>query len=235
VAAGSTSITASSGGVVSTPAAALAVTAAAPPVLQSITVSPTSASISVGATQQFTATGHYSNGTTQTLTSGVTWNSSSTTYATISATGLATGVAAGSTNITATVGSVTSSPAAVLAVTAAVTTGSGNTFYVSTAGNDSNPGTSSLSLANDSARGQHGKLPASTVYVAAGTYNESINVTVSGTSSAPITFTSVRAGQLSSGTGLTPSTSQTQGLWNIGSATPAGVDVKLRHDSRLHH
>jgi hypothetical protein len=28
-----------------------------------------------------------------------------------------------------------------------------------------------------------------------------------------------------SGTGLTPSTSQTQGLWNIGSATPAGVDV----------
>jgi hypothetical protein len=48
------------------------------PVLQSISVGPTSASISVGATQQFTATGHYSDGSTQTLASGVTWSSSST-------------------------------------------------------------------------------------------------------------------------------------------------------------
>ena len=223
VAAGSTSITASSGGVVSTPAAALAVTAAAPPVLQSITVSPTSASISVGATQQFTATGHYSNGTTQTLTSGVTWNSSSTTYATISATGLATGVAAGSTSIAASSSGVVSAPAAALAVTAAVTTGSGKSFYVAPTGSDSNPGTSAAPWLTI----QHAAstVPAgSTVYVAAGTYNESINVTVSGTSSAPITFTG-ESGAIVSGTGLTPSTSQTQGLWNIGSATPAGVDV----------
>ena len=222
VAAGSTSITASSGGVVSTPAAALAVTAAAPPVLQSITVSPTSASISVGATQQFTATGHYSNGTTQTLTSGVTWNSSSTTYATISATGLATGVAGGSTSITASSSGVVSAPAAALAVTA-VTTGSGKSFYVAPTGSDSNPGTSAAPWLTI----QHAAstVPAgSTVYVAAGTYNESINVTVSGTSSAPITFTG-ESGAIVSGTGLTPSTSQTQGLWNIGSATPAGVDV----------
>ena len=222
VAAGSTNITASSGGVVSTPAAALAVTAAAPPVLQSITVSPTSASISVGATQQFTATGHYSNGTTQTLTSGVTWNSSSTTYATISATGLATGVAGGSTSITASSSGVVSAPAAALAVTA-VTTGSGKSFYVAPTGSDSNPGTSAspwLTIQHAAST-----VPAgSTVYVAAGTYNESINVTVSGTSSAPITFTG-ESGAIVSGTGLTPSTSQTQGLWNIGSATPAGVDV----------
>src|SRR5208282_1235568 len=80
--------------------------------------SPTSASIAVGATQQFTATGHYSNGSTQTLASGMTWSSSATTYATIGATGLATGVAAGSTNITATSGGVVSTPAAALAVTA---------------------------------------------------------------------------------------------------------------------
>lgn len=222
VAAGSTSITATSGGVVSTPSAALAVTAAAPPTLQSITVSPTSASISVGATQQFTATGHYSNSTTQTLSSGVTWNSSSTTYATISATGLATGVAGGSTSITASSSGVVSAPAAALAVTA-VTTGSGKSFYVSPTGSDSNPGTSAAPWLTI----QHAAstVPAgSTVYVAAGTYNESINVTVSGTSSAPITFTG-ESGAIVSGTGLTPSTSQTQGLWNIGSATPAGVDV----------
>ena len=110
------------------------------PALQSITVGPASASITVGATQPFTATGHYSDSSTQNLTSSATWTSSVPTDATIAA-GLADGVAAGSTKITATLGSVTSRPAAVLAVTAAVTTGSGNTFYVSTAGNDSNPGT----------------------------------------------------------------------------------------------
>ena len=222
VAAGSTNITASSGGVVSTPAAALAVTASTP-VLQSITISPTSASIAVGATQQFTATGHYSNGSTQTLTSGVTWSSSATTYATIGATGLATGVAAGSTSIAASSSGVVSAPAAALAVTAAVTTGSGKSFYVAPTGSDSNPGTSAspwLTIQHAAST-----VPAgSTVYVAAGTYNESINVTVSGTSSAPITFTG-ESGAIVSGTGLTPSTSQTQGLWNIGSATPAGVDV----------
>ena len=221
VAAGSTNITASSGGVVSTPAAALAVTASTP-VLQSITISPTSASIAVGATQQFTATGHYSNGSTQTLASGVTWSSSATTYATIGATGLATGVAAGSTSIAASSSGVVSAPAAALAVTA-VTTGSGKSFYVAPTGSDSNPGTSAspwLTIQHAAST-----VPAgSTVYVAAGTYNESINVTVSGTSSAPITFTG-ESGAIVSGTGLTPSTSQTQGLWNIGSATPAGVDV----------
>jgi hypothetical protein len=90
-------------------------------VLQSITLSPTSVSISVGATQQFTATGNYSNGSTQNLTSSATWTSSVPADATISAAGSATGVAAGSTNITATSGSVVSSAAA-LTVTAAGST-----------------------------------------------------------------------------------------------------------------
>ena len=222
VAAGGTSITATSGSVVSTPAAVLAVTAAPPPVLESITVSPASASISVGATQQFTATGHYGNGSTQNLTSRASWSSSVLADATISAAGSATGVAAGSTSITATSGSVVSTPAAVLAVTA-VTTGSGNSLYVSPTGSDSNPGT----IASPWLTIQHAAstvAAGSTVYVEAGTYIESINVTVSGTSSAPITFIGEN-GAIVSGTGLTPSTSQTQGLWNIGSATPAGIDV----------
>jgi hypothetical protein len=88
------------------------------PVLQSIAVSPASASITIGATQPFTATGHYSDSSTQNLTASATWSSSAPADATIAA-GLAEGVAAGSTNITATVGTMTSSPAAVLAVTAA--------------------------------------------------------------------------------------------------------------------
>src|ERR1700733_12782933 len=148
------------------------------PVLQSITVSPASASITIGATQSFTATGHYSDSSTQNLTSSATWTSSLPADATIAA-GLAEAVAAGSTNITATLGSVHSSPAAVLTVTAAVTTGSGSTFYVSTAGSDSNPGTLAspwLTIQHAASTAQAGD----TVYVLPGVYSESVNIGVSG-------------------------------------------------------
>src|SRR5262249_18385656 len=66
-----------------------------PPVLQSITVSPNSASVAAGLTQQFSATGHYSDSSTANLTSSATWTSSSTSIATVGNTGLATGVAIG--------------------------------------------------------------------------------------------------------------------------------------------
>jgi hypothetical protein len=79
--------------------------------LTSIAVTPVSASIAAGGTQAFTATGTYSNGSRQNLTSTATWTSSSTTVATIASTGLATGVAAGTTNITAVSGSITSNTA----------------------------------------------------------------------------------------------------------------------------
>ncbi|HTW75627.1 MAG TPA: PilC/PilY family type IV pilus protein [Steroidobacteraceae bacterium] len=79
-----------------------------PPTLVSITVTPTT-TIYVGGTQQFTATGNYSNGSTQNLTSSVTWSSSMTAIATISSGGRATGVAAGSTTITATSGAISGS------------------------------------------------------------------------------------------------------------------------------
>ncbi len=59
------------------------------------------------------ATGTYSDGTTQTITSTVTWGSSNTAVATISNSsssyGLATGVAAGTVTISAVSGSVSSS------------------------------------------------------------------------------------------------------------------------------
>ncbi len=114
VAVGGTTITATSGSISGT--ASLTVTAAA---LQSITLSPTSASIAKGLTQQFTATGHYSDSSTQNLTSSATWTSNSNSIATVAA-GLATGVAAGSTTITAASGSVSGS--ATLTVTAPVLT-----------------------------------------------------------------------------------------------------------------
>ena len=49
------------------------------PTLQSITVAPATATVPVAGTQQFTATGHYSDGSTNTLTSTATWTATGTT------------------------------------------------------------------------------------------------------------------------------------------------------------
>ena len=79
-----------------------ALTVSTPPVtLQSIAVTPASAMINKAATQQYTATGTYSDASTQNLTSQVTWSSSVPSVASINSGGLATGVAAGNTQISA--------------------------------------------------------------------------------------------------------------------------------------
>ena len=88
-------------------------------VLQSIQINPSKASISLGQNQQFTATGHYSDGSTKDITGSVTWASSSTGVATISGSGLATSHATGSAIISASSGNVSST--ATLTVTATVT------------------------------------------------------------------------------------------------------------------
>jgi trimeric autotransporter adhesin len=112
VAAGTTQITASQAGVTSSPAVTLTVFS-----LTSIAVTPaTPAHLKVGATQQFTATGTFSDGTSSDISATVTWNSGTTATATISATGLATGVAAGTTQITASQAGVTSTPDVTLTV-----------------------------------------------------------------------------------------------------------------------
>src|SRR6266699_1214736 len=113
VAAGTTTITATLGGV--SGSTTLTVTAA---ILSTITVTPTTPSIANGTTWQFTATGTYSDSTTQDLTTQVTWSSSNTAFATIDSAGLATSVAAGGPiTITATLGGVSGSTT--LTVTAA--------------------------------------------------------------------------------------------------------------------
>ncbi len=77
--------------------------------LVSISVSPVTPVVPLGATQRFAATGTFSDGTTQTLAS-VTWSSSSSVVATItddaSNLGAADAVAAGSTTIIACAGSI---------------------------------------------------------------------------------------------------------------------------------
>lgn len=73
------------------------------PTLASITVTPANISIPLGLTQQYTATGHYSDGTTQDITTQVYWSSGTPTVASMNLAGQATGLGPGSTLITASV------------------------------------------------------------------------------------------------------------------------------------
>jgi hypothetical protein len=85
------------------------VDAGLPPLLQSIQIGAPNTSLASGASEQFTATGTYGDGSKQNITNLVTWSSSNTSAAVIgAATGLASGVAAGSTNISASLAGVTS-------------------------------------------------------------------------------------------------------------------------------
>ena len=93
--------------------ASLTFTVNTAPALVSIQVTPVNPSIPAGRTQQFTATGTFSDGTLRDLTATATWSSSSTSVARITnggiQSGLATGVAAGTTTIAARSGSVSGS------------------------------------------------------------------------------------------------------------------------------
>jgi hypothetical protein len=68
----------------------------------SISVSPSTASIYLDATQQFSATAQYNDGSSGDVTATAAWAVTTQTVASVSASGLATGVAAGSTSVTAT-------------------------------------------------------------------------------------------------------------------------------------
>ena len=78
-----------------------------PPALTSITVSPASASIQAGETQQFTAVGAYDDGSVADFTTSAAWSSNSAA-ASIDATGMATGLSEGAAGISASLEGVTS-------------------------------------------------------------------------------------------------------------------------------
>ena len=220
----------------------------------SVTLSPTSATVAVGGTQQFTATVQNTNNTAVTWqVNGVTGGNA--TVGTVSSSGLYTapGVVPSPATVTVTAVSradTTKSASAQVTITAIV----GKAFYVSTTGSDSNPGTLSSpwrTIQHASNSVQAGD----TAYVRAGVYNESFNIPVSGSALAgPITFqTYPGENAIIHGTGLILSTSSTQGLINIvnqsyislegfeirnyqtssASATPAGIWVSGSGSNRL--
>ena len=77
--------------------------------LSSIQITPASGAATAGTTQQFTATGTFTDGSSENISSSVRWSSSNTNVATISAAGLANALAAGNVTITATSGAIASS------------------------------------------------------------------------------------------------------------------------------
>jgi Bacterial Ig-like domain (group 2) len=74
--------------------------------LRSVTVSSPSNTLDIGAIMQFTATGHYQNGSTVNITSGVLWSTDSQ-VALIGPQGLAIGQFSGTVNVTAGAGPIT--------------------------------------------------------------------------------------------------------------------------------
>jgi trimeric autotransporter adhesin len=101
--AGQSTITATLGSATST--AAVTLTNAT---LQSITVLPANPSVTLGNTQQFTATGNFSDNSTQPLL-GAVWSSSNLSVAPINTAGLASTLSSGSATITATLNGVSGS------------------------------------------------------------------------------------------------------------------------------
>ncbi|WP_342742336.1 Ig-like domain-containing protein [Leptonema illini] len=115
---GTTTISASHNGIQAA-GVSLTVSAAA---LSSIEISPANTSLPLGKKQQYTATGTYSDGSTQTITDQVTWSSADTNIATFSSAsgqeGFLSTHAEGSATLTATLGAVSASTG--LTVTEAV-------------------------------------------------------------------------------------------------------------------
>jgi len=77
--------------------------------IQSINVTPASPTVALGGLQQFAATGLFSDGSTQDITSVSQWTSSTPTVAVIKQTGLASSASHGQTTINATFKGVTGS------------------------------------------------------------------------------------------------------------------------------
>jgi len=169
-------------------------------VLQSVTVSPSSASVAAGLAVQLSASGTYSDGTSQVLTSAATWTSSNTSVATVTSTGVVSGVAAGSATITATAGgqsstaSITVTAPQLLSVSVAPSSASvpaGLTVQLSASGNYSDGSTVALSSGVTWSSSDTGVATVSSTGAVSGVASGSANITASfgGISSAPAAVT----------------------------------------------
>lgn len=124
--------------------------------LTSIAVTPATASLTVGATQQYAATATYSDSSTADISASANWTSGTPGVASITATGLASAVAPGSTQIGASLNSISGSTS--LAVTLAAASGVNiPTWHADAQRSGLNAAETSLTPANVSAQ-TFGKL-----------------------------------------------------------------------------
>lgn len=107
VAAGSTTITASFSGLSGSDAVAVN-----PKSLTTISVSPTTVEFPIGGSQQYSATGTYTDGSTSDLTAMANWSSSAPPIAMVSTGGLVSGLASGTATISASASGATGTAAA---------------------------------------------------------------------------------------------------------------------------
>lgn len=75
-------------------------------ILESIQITPSGPSVPLGENQQFSAMGHYHDGSSKDITASVVWASSNTTVVTMSGTGFATSRSTGSSTVSATLSGV---------------------------------------------------------------------------------------------------------------------------------
>jgi Bacterial Ig-like domain (group 2) len=151
VAAGSTAVIATDSGITGT-----ATITVVPKTVTAISVSPSSADISVGGTQQFTATATYADGTQGNVSSSAVWSVADASDATVNSSGLVIGLAQGDTNVAASFSGFSSS--AVLDVSNATITGVNiPTFHVDRNRSGLNAGETLLTPSNVTAS-SFGKL-----------------------------------------------------------------------------
>jgi len=161
------------------------------PFVVAIEVQPAAPTLSAGSTVQLSATGIFSDGTTQDFSTGANWSSNNTSIVTVNSSGLATGGStSGTTYISATSNSVTGFT--MLSVGAPPSSGTVS-FYVSPSGNDNNSGTSSSApfATLDRARRAVAGRAGSVVQFADGIYYSSsttFSSSDSGTASNPIIY-----------------------------------------------
>ena len=153
-----------------------------------VSITPTSASVAAGQSQQFTAM------VSGTANTAVNWmvngtNGGNSTLGIISSSGLFTSPPCPSnSSITITAVSAFDASASASATIALGGAASGSgTYYVSNSGNNSNDGSACHPFATLSAASALATA-GTVVHVAAGTYNEQLFVSASGTASAPIQF-----------------------------------------------
>jgi len=145
-------ITADFGGQTAT--AAMTVTNAA---LLSIAVAPTTASVAAGSTQQFVATGTYTDGSHPIVTTAASWTADASGNATVGLnTGLATGVTASGTPvvITATIGTVFNTAALTVTAPPGPNLGTAASFAVLAGTTLTNSGATAVNTGNVGATGE---------------------------------------------------------------------------------